>query len=206
MTAPPPAIGLVVPVYDEAERLAEYGKALLEFIARQPTGSEAARLRDSIDEMTRARDDLASLRAHARNMERTLTGTGQTFEEFMDSKGLLAFQRLPGAQAWSGFETVLARAEAEINQAISDAQSRIDTVAPVRSPPIQVHDLNPFKDDVDDEVPIVEDRAPLPSNKPLVGEKGPSTNPFDDDYVAPPSTNPFDDNYVEPKSNNPFDT
>jgi dolichyl-phosphate beta-glucosyltransferase len=40
MTVARPALGLVVPVYDEAERVTDYAKLLVEFVAQLPVGSE----------------------------------------------------------------------------------------------------------------------------------------------------------------------
>jgi glycosyltransferase involved in cell wall biosynthesis len=40
MTVARPPLGLVVPVYDEADRVTDYAKLLVEFVAQLPAGSE----------------------------------------------------------------------------------------------------------------------------------------------------------------------
>jgi SAM-dependent methyltransferase len=52
-----PTIGLVVPMYNEQARLADYGKPLLDFIAAQPTGSELLFVDDGSSDDTAAMVD-----------------------------------------------------------------------------------------------------------------------------------------------------
>ncbi len=47
-----PTIGLVVPMYNEQARLADYGKPLLDFIAAQPSGSELLLVDDGSSDAT----------------------------------------------------------------------------------------------------------------------------------------------------------
>ncbi|HEX5614454.1 MAG TPA: bifunctional glycosyltransferase/class I SAM-dependent methyltransferase [Acidimicrobiia bacterium] len=82
MTTPrPDALGLVVPVFDEAERLADYGKPLVDFIARQPPGSELVFVDDGSTDGTLLRlDELvaAAPSAPVRVLRRPHLGKGAT--------------------------------------------------------------------------------------------------------------------------------
>lgn len=73
-----PPFGLVVPVYDEVERLTEYGKPLLEFVARQPPGSELLFVDDGSTDGTadRLEELVADADVRARVLRRPHLGKG----------------------------------------------------------------------------------------------------------------------------------
>ena len=52
MTVARPPLGLVVPVYDEAERVTDYAKLLVEFVAQLPAGSEVLFVDDGSEDGT----------------------------------------------------------------------------------------------------------------------------------------------------------
>lgn len=75
----PPLLGLVVPVYDESARFADYGKALVDYAATRPGGVDLVFVDDGSTDGTHAAvDDLltANPTAPARLLRRPHTGKG----------------------------------------------------------------------------------------------------------------------------------